>query len=105
MPTEGTLAVFAVLIPDDDGVTQMEQSQDAWAAPPVCSSGGCAARPSPVQYPPLFGCGTTFPKAPTHRLLLQMAFGERLNFAIGDGGSLYLTGRPADLRAGRFDRL
>ncbi len=58
-----------------------------------------------MQYPPLFGCGNTFPQGPTHRLLLQMAFDERLNFAIGDGGSLYLTGRPADLRAGRFDRL
>ena len=61
--------------------------------------------PAAVQYAPLFGCGTTFPKEPTHRLLFQLAFDERLNFAIGDGGWLYLTGRPADLRAGRFDRL
>ena len=61
--------------------------------------------PTPIQYPPVFGCGTKYAKDPTHRLLLQLAFDEPLNFAIGDGGSLDLTGRPADLRAGRFDRL
>jgi uncharacterized protein YwqG len=179
VPTDGTLAVFAGLIPDDAGVTQMEQSQGRvgratcvlvrtlrgtlvrrttpkrvpklrsrpvrfvptltvpaseiakdrygltdkqvydkyWRLEYEAAAGTLGRQPdelpihqllgwpSPVQYPPLFGCGKTFPKDPTHRLLLQMAFDERLNFAIGDGGSLYLTGRPADLREGRFDRL
>jgi uncharacterized protein YwqG len=179
VPADGTLAVFAGLIPDDDGVTQMEQSQGRvgratcvlvrslrgtlvrrttpkrvpklrgrpvrfvstltvpdsdiaqeryrltdkqvydkyWRLEQESAAGTLGRRPDElpihqllgwpraVQYPPLFGCGTRFPKEPTHRLLLQLAFDERLNFAIGDGGSLYVTGRPADMRAGRFDRL
>lgn len=179
VPADGTLAVFAVLIPDDDGVTQMEQSRGRvgratcvlvrtprgtlvrratpkrvpklrsrpvrfvptltplasdfaqerygltekqlydkyWRLEYEAAAGTLGRQPdelpihqllgwpTAVQYPPLFGCGKTFPEERTHRLLLQMAFDERLNFAIGDGGWLYLTGRPADLRAGRFDRL
>jgi uncharacterized protein YwqG len=179
VPADGTLAVFAGLIPGDDGVTQMEQSRGRvgratcvlvrtlrgtlvrrttpkrvpklrsrpvrlvptltltdsriaqerygltdeqvedkyWRLEHEAGAGTLGRRPdelpihqllglpTAVQYPPLFGCGKTFPTEPTHRLLLQMAFDVRLNFAIGDGGSLYLTGRPADLRAGRFDRL
>lgn len=61
--------------------------------------------PTPVQDSPLYGCGKTTSKKPTDRLLLQLDFDERLNFAIGDGGALYLSGRAADLRAGRFNRL
>lgn len=179
VPADGTLAVFAGLIPADDGVTQMEESQGRvgratcvlvrtlrgtlvrratpkrvpklrsrpvrvvptltvlaseiarerydltdkqlydkyWRLEYEAAAGTLGRQPdelpihqllgSPiaVQYPPLFGCDNTYPKQPTHRLLLQLAFDERLNFAIGDGGWLYLTGRPDDLRAGRFDRL
>ena len=178
VPTDGTLTVFAGLIPDDDGVTQMEygwgrvghatcvlvrtlrgtlvrrstpkrvpklrsrpvrfvptltvtdsrivderygltdkQIDNYWRFEYEAASGTLGRRPDgfpihqvlglpgAVQYPPLFGCDNTFPKVPTHRLLLQIAFDPRLNFAIGDGGSLYLTGRPDDLREGRFDRL
>jgi uncharacterized protein YwqG len=61
--------------------------------------------PSPIQESPLYGCGKTTSRKPADRLLLQLDFDERLNFAIGDGGALYLSGRPADLRAGRFSRL
>jgi uncharacterized protein YwqG len=179
VPTDGMLTVFAGLIPGDDGVTQMEESQGRvgratcvlvrtlrgtlvrrtspkrvpklrsrpvrfvptltvadseiakerygltdkqvydkyWRLEYEAAAGTLGREPdelpihqllgwpSAVQSPPLFGCGKTFPTDPTHRLLLQLAFDERLNFAIGDGGSLYLTGRPADLRGGRFDRL
>ena len=179
VPTDGTLAVFAGLIPGDDGVTQMEESQGRvgratcvlvrrlrgtlvrrttpkrvpklrsrpvhfvptltvadseiaqerygltdkqvydkyWQLEYEAAAGTLGRQPdelpihqllgwpTAVQYPPLYGCDNTFPKKPTHRLLLQMAFDERLNFAIGDGGWLYLTGRPSDLRGGRFDRL
>jgi Domain of unknown function (DUF1963) len=62
--------------------------------------------PSPVQDTPLYGCGNGRRSSqPTYRLLLQLDFDEPLRFAIGDGGVLYLSGRPADLRAGRFGRL
>lgn len=61
--------------------------------------------PSPVQETPLYGCGRSPSSAPSYRLLLQLDFDEPLRFAVGDGGVLYLTGRPADLRAGRFERL
>ncbi|WP_028062604.1 DUF1963 domain-containing protein [Solirubrobacter soli] len=61
--------------------------------------------PTPVQDSPLYGCGKTVSKQPSHRLLLQLDFDERLDFAIGDGGALYLSGRAGDLRAGRFNRL
>lgn len=54
--------------------------------------------PAPVQDSPLYGCTGKATKR-TYRLLLQLDLG------IGDGGVLYLTGRPADLRAGRFNRL
>jgi uncharacterized protein YwqG len=179
VPADGTLTVFAGLIPDDDGVTRMEyeqgrvgratcvlvrtlrgrfvrrsspkripklrsrpvrfvptltvpdwelartrygltdeQGEDKYWKLEYEAAAGTLGRepdalpvhqllgwPTPVQYPPLFGCGTASPKKPSHRLLLELAFDERLNFAVGDGGSLYLTGRPVDLRAGRFDRL
>jgi uncharacterized protein YwqG len=179
VPMDGTLAVFAGLIPDDDGVTQMEQSwgrvgratcvlvrrlrgtlvrrpspkrvprlrsrplrlvptltvpdsdiaqarygltdkqvyDQYWQLQDEAAAGTLGRRPdelpihqvlgwpTSVQGAPLFGCDNTFPKDPTHRLLFQLAFDEPLRFAIGDGGWLYLTGRPADLRAGRFDRL
>ena len=62
--------------------------------------------PSPVQETPLYGCGRgSRSSRPAYRLLLQLDFDEPLRFAVGDGGALYLSGRPADLRAGRFDRL
>ncbi|MET0602086.1 MAG: DUF1963 domain-containing protein [Baekduia sp.] len=62
--------------------------------------------PSPVQDTPLYGCGHGRRSSqPTYRLFLQLDFDEPLRFAIGDGGALYLSGRPADLRAGRFGRL
>jgi len=178
VPADGTFAVFAGLIPDDDGVTQMEYDRgrvgratcvlvrtlhgtlvrratpkrvprlhsrpvrfvptltvpdsrmaqdrygvtdeqlDAYWQLEYEAAAGTLGRtpdelpvhqllgqPASVQYPPLFGCGKAFPTEPRYRLLLQLAFDVRLNFAIGDGGALYLTGRPADLRAGRFDRL
>jgi hypothetical protein len=54
--------------------------------------------PAPVQDSPLYGC-TGKPTKRTYRLLFQLDLG------IGDGGVLYLTGTPADLRAGRFNRL
>jgi uncharacterized protein YwqG len=60
--------------------------------------------PQPVQDTPLYGCEPDA-KGLTHRLLLQLGFDERLRFAIGDGGVLFLSGKPADLRAGRFGRL
>src|ERR1700754_477821 len=53
--------------------------------------------PSPVQDSPLYGC-TGKPTKRTYRLLFQLDLG------IGDGGVLYLTGTPADMRAGRFNR-
>ncbi len=56
--------------------------------------------PWPIQDTPLYACGKA-----KHRLLLQMDYDDDLGFAIGDGGVFYLSGRPADLRAGRFDRL
>ena len=63
--------------------------------------------PTPVQDTPLYGCDFNYedPKPLSYRLLLQLEFDIPLRFAIGDGGTLYLTGKPADLRAGRFDRL
>jgi hypothetical protein len=57
----------------------------------------------PVQEDPTFGCGAS--SRPRYRLLLQLDFDPPLRFAVGDGGSLYLTILPADLRAGRLDRL
>jgi hypothetical protein len=59
--------------------------------------------PSPIQDSPLYGCGKHRSKQPSERLLLQLDFDEPLRFAIGD--ALYLSGTPADLRAGRFGRL
>jgi uncharacterized protein YwqG len=63
--------------------------------------------PSPVQEAPLYGCDDAARREaqPSYRLLLQLDFDEPLRFAVGDGGALYLSGRPADLRAGRFGRL
>lgn len=62
--------------------------------------------PSPVQDTPLYGCGRDRQSShPTYRLFLQLDFDEPLGFAVGDGGALYLSGRPADLRAGRLSRL
>jgi hypothetical protein len=62
--------------------------------------------PTPVQYTPLYGCDFNYESQKlNYRLLLQLDFDESLRFAIGDGGVLYLTGKAADLRAGRFDRL
>jgi hypothetical protein len=61
--------------------------------------------PSPVQETPLYGCGRNPTSQPTQRLFLQLDFDPALDFAVGDGGALYLSGRPADLRAGRFSRL
>jgi hypothetical protein len=61
---------------------------------------------TPIQDDPTYGCGgggTT--KVPSRRLLLQLDFDPALRFAIGDGGGLYLTITPRDLRAGRFNRL
>lgn len=58
----------------------------------------------PVQEDPAAGCedaSGTYPR----RLLLQLDYDESLGFAVGDLGALYLTITPADLRAGRFDRL
>jgi hypothetical protein len=61
---------------------------------------------SPVQDDPTYSCGRTRAHhLPARRLLLQLDFDERLRFAVGDGGALYLTILPQDLRAGRFDRL
>ncbi len=59
--------------------------------------------PSPVQDTPLYGCGK-YSKRPSYRLLLQLDYDDSLNFAIGDGGALYISGKPADLRAGRVNR-
>ena len=174
----GTLAVFADLIPDESGVTRMEQGYgrvgrdtcvvvrtlrgrlvrratpenvptlrsrpvrlrptltvpdygvaerryglkdehlNAWFRLEAETSAGTLGRrgdirprhqvlgwPLPVQDTPLYGCGSASPRGLTHRLLLQLDFDERLRFAYGDGGVLYLSGRPADLRAGRFGRL
>jgi hypothetical protein len=39
------------------------------------------------------------------RLLTQLDWDERLGFAVGDGGALYIAIRPSDLRARRYDRL
>jgi uncharacterized protein DUF1963 len=52
-----------------------------------------------------FSCGDKYTKAPERRLLLQLDWDERLRFTYGDGGVLYLTITPRDLRAGRYDRL
>ena len=52
-----------------------------------------------------FACGDRHTKRPERRLLLQLDWDERLRFAYGDGGVLYLTITPQDLRAGRYDRL
>jgi len=60
--------------------------------------------PWPIQGTPLYGCGGRA-KRLTHRLFLQLDYDEALGFAIGDGAVLYLSGTPADLRAGRFNRL
>jgi hypothetical protein len=57
----------------------------------------------PVQDDPTYVCGHS--SHPARRLLLQLDFDPPLRFAVGDGGALYLTILPADLRAGRFDRL
>jgi len=58
-----------------------------------------------IQAPPLYGCRGKRSTRPDYRLLLQLDHDERLRFTPGDAGTLYLTGRPADLRAGRFGRL
>ncbi len=61
--------------------------------------------PSPVQDTPLYGCGDHASKQPDYRLLFQLDYDDSLDFAIGDGMALYLSGKPADLRAGRFSKL
>jgi hypothetical protein len=58
-----------------------------------------------VQWGVEFGCGYHPGKRPSRRLLLELDWDERLRFAYGDGGVLFLTITPQDLRAGRYDRL
>ncbi len=60
--------------------------------------------PKAVQDTPLYGCEGTR-KQPDYRLLLQLDFDEHLDFAIGDGGVFWITGKASDLRAGRFSKL
>jgi len=60
--------------------------------------------PRPVQYSAVDGCGQDTSRL-AYRLLLQLDYDTSLRFDIGDGGSLYITGKPADLRAGRWSRL
>lgn len=73
--------------------------------PPVAPVHQLLGWSTPVQDDPTYGCGGGTTKVPSRRLLLQLDFDPALRFAIGDGGALYLTITPEDLRAGRFDRL
>lgn len=61
--------------------------------------------PWPIQDTPLRGCGRRPAERLTHRLFLQVDADDALGFEFGDAGVLYLSGTPADLRAGRFNRL
>jgi uncharacterized protein YwqG len=73
--------------------------------PPITPVHQLLGWPTPVQDDPTYGCGSRGTKRPSRRLLLQLDFDPALRFEIGDGGALYLTITPQDLRAGRFDRL
>jgi hypothetical protein len=80
------------------------------------ASGALGARPpfvprhqllgwaAPVQADPGYSCGKDR-RIPARQLLLQLDFDDRLRFNYGDGGALYVTILPSDLRAGRFTRL
>jgi uncharacterized protein YwqG len=57
------------------------------------------------QEDPTLGCTSRRPRDPSRRLLLALDWDERLRFAYGDLGTLYLTVPRADLRAGRFGRV
>lgn len=57
----------------------------------------------PVQYDPTTYCGGVV-KSP-RVLLLQLDWDLGIDFAIGDGGALFITIPPGDLRKGRFNRL
>ena len=59
---------------------------------------------APVQTDPGYSCGKGR-RLPPRQLLLQLDFDERLRFYYGDGGALYVTILPSDLRAGHFTRL
>jgi hypothetical protein len=58
---------------------------------------------SPVQADPTTYCDGK-DKAP-RILLMQLDYDGGIRFAIGDGGALYVTIRPGDLREARFNRL
>jgi len=58
-----------------------------------------------IQWEVETACGDKHTKAPERRLLLELDWDEHLRFTYGDGGLLYLTITPQDLRAGRYDRL
>ena len=59
---------------------------------------------APVQTDPGYACSNGR-RLPARQLLLQLDFDDRLRFTYGDGGALYVTILPSDLRAGRFTRL
>jgi hypothetical protein len=58
---------------------------------------------APVQADPTTYCGGVV-KSP-RVLLIQLDYDDGIRFAIGDGGALFVTIPPGDLRKGRFDRL
>ncbi|HEV7753278.1 MAG TPA: DUF1963 domain-containing protein [Baekduia sp.] len=103
-PARGLLSVFADLREGADGIPPVEEFSGP-LKPGACvavrhsrgpRAGGSASCATYV-------CGHS--SHPVRRLLLQLDFDPPLRFAVGDGGALYLTILPADLRAGRFDRL
>ena len=57
-----------------------------------------------MQEDPGLSCGKRR-RLPARQLLLQLDVDDRLRFNYGDGGVLYVTILPSDLRAGRFTRL
>ena len=74
------------------------------ARPPLAPQHQMLGWAAPVQEDPGLSCGTRR-RLPARQLLVQLDFDERLRFTYGDGGTLYLTILPSDLRAGRFTRL
>jgi uncharacterized protein YwqG len=58
---------------------------------------------SPVQADPTLSCDAV---TKSRRVLLaQLDWDEGIGFAFGDGGALFVTIPPGDLRKGRFNRL
>jgi uncharacterized protein YwqG len=58
----------------------------------------------PVQSDPTLSCDAVV-ESRRRVLLLQLDFDDGIRFAIGDGGTLYVTIPRSDLPKGRFNRL